>query len=440
MNVDKKKKKQPSKQQRAINAAIAGALLGAVGGAIIGASYAAIWPIALLGALLLGLGEAITDWTRKPGRLKPLPYRILVASGFGAVLGALLSLLFPSINLLLAGGILGFIASLFSFHWKHMLLGTLTGLIIALLFFYLYSPIQTAVLGFLIVLVFRILAAWLFRDQEVMTLAAERVPIEEIPYVVPFEANSKYIGADYFQDLARTKSGEFKRNAPGAGIVETMETLRGPTFDPDQVDPLIREFYEHTTRFKLVIVPVWKQWMKPVFWLYKSLLAQPIGQANLPFNQEEAQRGVVSYIDTIDFHCNDIIDLRGWVRAFEETGEAIYVGIYTTFRHDNRGYVSVGFPLPESNFTATLLPYNKDGRNFILKTRDTGQPYPGHYFSTNEDGRLTVLALPSFNEEIELFVDNGRLKTNHRFYLGGQNFLTLYYTIDRIENQKPAFE
>ena len=66
--------------------------------------------------------------------------------------------------------------------------------------------------------------------------------------------------------------------------------MRGPTFDPGQVDPLIREFYEHTTRFKLSIVPVWKLWMKPLFWLYKQMVAQQMGQANLPFNQEEAQR------------------------------------------------------------------------------------------------------------------------------------------------------
>jgi hypothetical protein len=28
-------------------------------------------------------------------------------------------------------------------------------------------------------------------------------------------------------------------------------------------------------------------------------------------------------------------------------------GIYTTYRHQGRGYVSVGFPLPQASFTAT---------------------------------------------------------------------------------------
>ena len=38
--------------------------------------------------------------------------------------------------------------------------------------------------------------------------------------------------------------------------------------------------------------------------------------------------------------------MRGWIRSFADTDEPIYVGIYTTYRHDGRGYVSVGFPVP----------------------------------------------------------------------------------------------
>ena len=424
-------KKRPSRERKALNAGIAGAVMGAIGGALIGFSVGAAWEGAVIGGLLIGAGEAAGDWTRKAGEMKPFAWRLLVATFLGAAFGALWGLVFPELSLVVLGLILGFFSGLFGLGWRRIQLGMGTGLAAGLLMATIAPAINTAVLGGLVVFVYRLLAAWLFRGQEAITLAAERVPASEIRYVVPFAANSNFIGADYFRDLARTEDGEFKRNAPGAGIVETMETMRGPTFDPDLVDPLIREFYEHTTRFKLSIIPVWKQWMKPVFWLYKKMVAQQIGQANLPFNQEEAQRGVVSYIDTIDFQGNEIIDLRGWVRAFEETGEAIYVGVYTTFRHGDIGYVSVGFPLPESNFTATLLPYNQNGRHFLLKSRNTGLDYPGHYLATNEDGDLTVLALPSFNEEIEVYIVEGQLRTDHRFYLGDQVFLTLYYSIER---------
>ena len=64
---------------------------------------------------------------------------------------------------------------------------------------------------------------------------------------------------------------------------------------------------------------------------------------------------MVSTIDTIDLDGDEEIDIRGWIRTFADSGKPIYVGIYTSFSHEDRGYVSVGFPIPSANFTATLL-------------------------------------------------------------------------------------
>jgi hypothetical protein len=79
------------------------------------------------------------------------------------------------------------------------------------------------------------------------------------------------------------------------------------------------------------------------------------------------------------------------------------------------------------------MPFNQDGDSFLLKSRDTGYPFPGHYLTAREDENLTVMKMPTFDEEIEVYVDDGQLKTDHRFYLTGLNFLTLYYTIARAE-------
>jgi hypothetical protein len=428
---------QKSRASSAMWAASAGAVFGAILGALVGASYGGsdgALTGALAGALLVGLGEALTDAMRKRGEAKPLFWRVLVATFSGAALGALFELILPNLDLVIVGLILGLLSGLLGLAVNRLLLGVGTGLVLGLIAQVAYPDVNAALLGGAIMLVYRLVGAFLFKGQEPLQVVGERVPHSQVRMVVPFDASSGYVGADYFQDLARTKDGAYKRNAPGAGIVGSMDSMRGPAFDPDRVDPLIREFYEHTTRFKLNIVPKWKRRMLPLFWLFKRGLAQRVGQANLPFDVEEAQRGVVSYIDTIDFDCDDVIDLRGWVRAFEETGEAIYVGVYTTFRDDEVGYVSVGFPFPGGNFTATLLPYNHDERELILKTRDTRRRYPGHYLSTidAETGELTVLQIPNFDEEIHVYVQGGHLRTDHRFYLSGLNFLTLYYTMQRL--------
>ena len=108
----------------------------------------------------------------------------------------------------------------------------------------------------------------------------------------------------------------------------------------------MREFYEHTTRFALDIVPEWRLWVRPGYLLYRTLVARPLGQANVPMNQRETLRGVRSRIDTVS-DPTGAITVRGWIRSFADTDEPIYVGIYTTYRHEGRGYVSVGFPVPQ---------------------------------------------------------------------------------------------
>ena len=197
--------------------------------------------------------------------------------------------------------------------------------------------------------------------------------------------------------------------------------------------PLIREFYEHTSRFRLSIVPEWRQWMKPGYEIFKRLVAEPLGQAAIPSNIQEAQRGMVSTIDTIDLDGDEEIDIRGWIRTFADSGKPIYVGIYTSFRHDDRGYVSVGFPIPSANFTATLEPRNA-GEHDLLLTSRSALAFPGHYLSSVDSERdaLTVLKLLSFQEQIHVFVTDGELKTDHSFYLAGQRFLTLHYEIERL--------
>jgi hypothetical protein len=57
----------------------------------------------------------------------------------------------------------------------------------------------------------------------------------------------------------------------------------------------------------------------------------------------------------------------------------------------DRGYVSVGFPLPSANFTATLLPSNAGEHDFVLTSR-TELEFPSHYLSSVDSERdaLTV--------------------------------------------------
>jgi hypothetical protein len=267
-----------------------------------------------------------------------------------------------------------------------------------------------------------------------VSLLAERVKPEDVPFVVPLASQTRYVGTDYVRSLAEVLGGTYAPAVADIGIVASLDELAGPSFDPAGVDPLVREFYQHTTRFALDIVPRWRLWVRPGYLLYRTLLARPLGQANVPMSQREAQRGVRSRIDTIS-DVDGVVSVRGWIRSRADTGEPIYVGIYTTYRHAGRGYVSVGFPLPQASFTATLAPSARPGGGLVLDSRsDLDQP--GHYLTYIDaaTGELTTAAVRGFAERLDVYVEAGELRAEHAFWVFGLPFLVLHYRISR----KPA--
>jgi hypothetical protein len=424
-----------SRSGRLLDALIWGTALGAASGAVLGDAVDGVGAGlgALIGAVLYAPAEALTSVRRGPAEPKPLWYRILSSCLLMALFGWLLGLIYGPGEPLLTAIISGALVGLLGLRPAKAAVGLSVGGLLGILFEALDSVLEPALIAAAVTLAYRLIAAIVYRGRPLVRVMAEEVPASELRYVVPFEARSRYVGADYVEQLARVRGGTFRRNPPDVGILASLDSLVGPTFDAGRVHPLIREFYEHTSRFRLSIIPEWRRWMKPGYELFKLLVAQPLGQAAIPSNIEEAQRGMVSTIDTIALDGDEEIDIRGWIRTFADSGKPIYVGIYTSFRHGDRGYVSVGFPLPSANFTATLLPRNAGEHDLELTSR-TELAYPGHYLSSVDSERdaLTVLKLLYFQERILVYLADRELKTDHSFYLAGQRFLTLHYEIERV--------
>ena len=119
--------------------------------------------------------------------------------------------------------------------------------------------------------------------------------------------------------------------------------------------------------------------------------------------------------------------MRGWIRSFADDDAPIYTGIYTTYRDDERGYVSVGFPLPQGSFTATLVPRAREDGGMTLTSR-SDLPHPGHYLTYVDPAsrQLTTLAVAGFAEELHVYVSpEGELRADHSFWVFGLPFLVL---------------
>lgn len=382
------------------------------------------------GAAVLFASDTVARRRRRPDEIPAHWSRIAASGALAAPLGWAAGRMSGAGPVALGAGA-GAVAGLLGFRPQKVALGPVFGAVTGRLLAGVDPEMPAAVVAATTVTAYRIVSAVVFRDAQV-SLLAERARAEDLPFIVPLESRTRYVGVDYVKSLAEVLGGTYQRDAPDAGIVASLDTLAGPDFNPSTVDPEVREFYEHTTRFTLDIVPEWRRWVRPGYLLYRTVVARPLGQANVPMNLREALRGVHSRIDTIDRDGDGVADVRGWIRSFADTDAPIYVGIYTTYRHEGRGYVSVGFPLPQATFTATLLPRTRAGGGLTL-TSKSDLPHPGHYLAYIDPATrdLTALAVKGFAEELHVFLEGGELRAEHAFWVFGLPFLVLHYRIRR---------
>jgi hypothetical protein len=422
---------EPGAANRRAGQVIAAGVIGAAAGAALTAQRGprAAGLGALAGAAALGASEAVARARQRPGEIPPLWSRIAASAALVAPLGWAAGRV-TGAGPVAVGATTGTLAGLLGIRPQKVLLGPPFGAAVGWALG-TRRPVPASVVASATMAAYRTASALVFRDAQV-SLLAERVPAEDLPFVVPREARSRYVGTGYVRDLAEVLGGRYVADAPDAGIVASVDELAGPEFDPAGLDPLVREFYEHTTRFALDIVPQWRLWVRPGYLLYRTVVARPLGQANVPMNQRETQRGIRSRIDTITLPGSDDVAIRGWIRSFTDTDEPIYVGIYTTYSRGGRGYVSVGFPLPQASFTATLLPRARPGGGLVLTSRgDTDQP--GHYLAYIDPAtrELTVLAVHGFAERLDVYTRDGELHAEHAFSVFGFPFLVLHYRMHR---------
>jgi hypothetical protein len=420
------------------------AVLGGLAGAALtaGRGRAAVAAGTVAGAVGLGAADAVARARQRPNDIPALWSRILASGAVAAPLGWTADRLARSrgagLGPVPVATAAGAAAGALGLRPQKVVLGPVAGALAGVGLSRLGGrrPVSGAVAAAVAVVSYRTVSAVLFRDAQV-SLLAERAKAADLPFVVPLASPSRYVGTDYVRSLAGVLGGAYSPDVADIGIVASLDELAGPSFDPSGVDPLVREFYEHTTRFALDIVPQWRLWVRPGYLLYRTVLARPLGQANVPMSQREAQHGVRSRIDTIS-DVDGTVSVRGWIRSRADTGEPIYVGIYTTYRRDGQGYVSVGFPLPQASFTATLAPSarpseNGPGGGLVLDSRSE-LDQPGHYLTYIDagTGELTTAAVRGFAERLDVYASGaGELRAEHAFWVFGFPFLVLHYRIRR---------
>src|SRR3954470_6197791 len=221
------------------------AVIGAVAGAALaghrGARAAGVG--AVVGAAGLAASERVARARQRPGGTPPLWQRIAVSAALAAPMGWAAERVTRAGPVAVATGT-GTLAGVLGVRPQKVLLGPLFGAAIGRGLAARRPAVPGAIVAATTMLAYRVASALLFRDAQV-SLLAERVRAEDLPFVVPREARSRYVGTGYVRDLADVLGGRYVAEAPDVGIVASLDELAGPDFNPATVDPRVREFYEH---------------------------------------------------------------------------------------------------------------------------------------------------------------------------------------------------
>jgi hypothetical protein len=239
------------------------------------------------------------------------------------------------------------------------------------------------------------------------------------------------IGDRAYEETAVAEGLTLERDAREGGLIPSFEALRGASFDPDRVDPKIRDFYENTPRYRL---DTWATTYFPArlaLWLLVTTISRKVEQLNFPLEGLDTAYGMTSEIVLLR-RPDRSIRYTGWFRRLQKTGHVIYTGFYMTEQpplHDGP-CVKVVFPMPQGNATVVLRPENDDDGGFrLVSAGRRGFGDVGFYRVQRLGGRVRVWLITTLHESFRLWVDEDVVRCEHHISFLGFKVLTLHYRI-----------
>ncbi|MFC7213799.1 hypothetical protein ACFQO4_06855 [Saliphagus sp. GCM10025334] len=225
---------------------------------------------------------------------------------------------------------------------------------------------------------------------------------------------------------------------PVAGELEDFDVYErqeidlesGPVdaFDPGDVHPAVRRFYERTSDYDLTYETRWHRGFRLGAWLASFATAR-LEQLNLPGRSDGRTRRLESRLARVPTSA-DPRGARVWTRTDPDSGEAVFVAVYTTHERAGVTYANVAVPLPASNLSTVLRP-----EQFALESDEDGVTFTTR--GPGDGGLYLVTPLGPVRLPMEqrfrvwrVASDGQDLHASHEMWLVGRQFLTIEYTIE----------
>jgi hypothetical protein len=284
-------------------------------------------------------------------------------------------------------------------------------------------------------LVLQFCIEWLVR------IAGRRIERKDAPWLECVLGKPGVIGTGVYQQIADEHGLELSM-PPDAGLIPDFEVLRGPSFNPDAVDPRIRHFYEHAALYHL---EVWSEVYlagKLVLWLLVEFISRRMDQLNFPISSMEVAKGMTSEIVQLRERESGKLRHTGWLRRFRSTGKVIYAGLYSTLQipGEPNPCVKVTFPCYGSS-NVYLRPCAYADGSFGLVSTGAAFGKSGFYRIVEAGpSAWKVRAFTTLHEIFHVYVDEEDvLRTDHEIRFVGLTILRLHYKMTMAQKADAKF-
>ena len=240
------------------------------------------------------------------------------------------------------------------------------------------------------------------------------------------------VGDAWLAAEAAAYGGVVREGLPGAGLMRDMAELDGPGFEAARLRPEIRDFYEHTSDWRM---EVWVAW-SPLFWpggeLVSRIFGQRLEQLALPMRPLDTARGMDSRIAVIE-DADGVQRAAGWLRTVRATGAFAFSGCYSSrsLPGADRPGVHVAFPLESGNVQVFLRPdHGEDGSLWL---RSPGERWGGNgAYVIARDGGHTHASRAPVHESFHVYVDDeGVVRADHDLRVWKASAVKLHYKLER---------
>lgn len=242
------------------------------------------------------------------------------------------------------------------------------------------------------------------------------------------------VGDAWLAEAAEVLGGSVRRDVADGGLLPSLSVLDGPGFRAADVRPEIRDFYEHTSHWRMETWTGWNPLFQPGGELISRLFGRRVQQLALPTRPLDVAYGMDSRIAHVVSPEGEQL-AAGWVRTLRATGEYVFSGCYSARRlaGDAQPRVHVAFPLEAGNVQVFLRPQAVDDGGLLLSSPPGDFGDDGAYVVVEEGGEAHAARVP-IHETFRVFVDGeGVVRTDHVLRLWSAQVVRLHYKLIRAD-------